>query len=97
MISRFDPVTHAFLGLVQAANGGDLSIDGLWALVVGNDGNGGSSQRIYFSAGPDEETHGLFGVLAPSVPEPASWAMMVAGLGLAGAGLRRRRARVRFA
>jgi hypothetical protein len=29
---------------------------------------------------------------APGIPEPASWALMIAGFGLAGAGLRRRRA-----
>ena len=32
-----------------------------------------------------------------AVPEPASWAMMVAGFGLAGATMRRRRSAVRFA
>ena len=32
-----------------------------------------------------------------SVPEPATWAMMIGGFGLAGAALRRRRATVRFA
>lgn len=32
-----------------------------------------------------------------SIPEPSSWAMMIAGFGLAGAGLRRRAAPVRFA
>lgn len=32
-----------------------------------------------------------------AVPEPASWAMMIAGFGMAGAALRRRRARVAFA
>ncbi len=32
-----------------------------------------------------------------AVPEPATWAMMVAGFGLAGAGLRRRRTRIAFA
>ncbi len=34
---------------------------------------------------------------AGAVPEPASWAMMIAGIGLSGAALRRRNARVRFA
>jgi hypothetical protein len=33
----------------------------------------------------------------PGVPEPASWAMMIAGLGLAGAALRTTRRRVAFA
>lgn len=33
----------------------------------------------------------------PPVPEPASWAMMIAGMGLIGASMRRRAARVAFA
>jgi hypothetical protein len=37
------------------------------------------------------------GMLAAAVPEPASWAMMLSGLGAAGAALRRRRAGLRFA
>ena len=34
---------------------------------------------------------------APAVPEPASWALMIAGFGIAGARLRRRKTAVRFA
>lgn len=42
---------------------------------------GGSSQLLYFAAGPDEEAHGLFGVLTP-VSEPPAYAMMLVGLGV---------------
>ena len=35
--------------------------------------------------------------LPTAVPEPASWAMMAGGFGLAGATMRRRRTAIRFA
>lgn len=77
-ISIFDAATDAPLGQVLGTDGLPLSIDGLWALAPGNGGNGGSDQLIYFSAGPGEESHGLFGVLTP-VPEPSTVALMLAG------------------
>lgn len=40
---------------------------------------------------------GVSDIPVPSVPEPATWAMMIGGLGLAGAALRRRKAKVQFA
>ena len=90
-INRYDPTTHAFLGQLQTTSG-VLSIDGLWALGVGNGGNGGSTSSVYFTAGPDGETHGLFGVLAAAaVPELQTWAMMIVGLGVVGSTMRRRR------
>jgi hypothetical protein len=69
--------------------GSVLSIDGLWGLAVGNDVSAGSSQNIYFSAGPGGESHGLFGALTPGVPEPTTWTLMLLGLGAIGAGMRR--------
>jgi hypothetical protein len=46
--------------------------------------NGGSISRVFFSY--------ELGTLGPAVPEPASWAMLIAGFGLTGAAMRRRRA-----
>ena len=64
----------------KMANGDPVSIDGLWGLSVGNgSSNGGSTQALYFAAGPDDEAHGLFGVLQ-AVPEPNTAAMLAAGL-----------------
>jgi uncharacterized protein (TIGR03118 family) len=74
-----DPATPGFLGQLSGADGKPIDIDGLWALFPGNDGSGGSSQDIYFSAGPNGEMDGLFGVLE-SAPEPSSLALELAAL-----------------
>jgi hypothetical protein len=57
-------------------DGKPVSIDGLWTLTVGNDGSGGSSDKLYFTAGPDEESHGLFGLVL-QVPDVGSTLMML--------------------
>lgn len=80
-INIYDPATLMPLGQVMDAGNHPVVIDGLWAISPGNDGMGGNSQLLYFAAGPNDETHGLFGVLAP-VPEPSTYAMMLAGLGI---------------
>jgi uncharacterized protein (TIGR03118 family) len=78
-INAFDPLTFAFIGQVLDADNNPLAIDGLWAIAPGNDGGAGSRDLLYFTAGPDGETHGLFGVLTP-VPEPSIYSLMFAGL-----------------
>lgn len=87
-INAYDASTSAFLGQIQGPGNTPLTIDGLWALSPGNGGSAGSNSLLYFTAGPNGETHGLFGVLTP-VPEPATAWLLVAGLGLLGVALRR--------
>jgi uncharacterized protein (TIGR03118 family) len=70
-ISIIDLTTDSQVGLLSGTNGQPLTIGGLWALIPGNDGSGGSSQQIYFAAGPQGYKNGLFGAIQ-SVPEPSS-------------------------
>jgi uncharacterized protein (TIGR03118 family) len=48
-------------GELRGSDGMPLSIDGLWALRFGNGANAGPTGTLFFTAGPDEESHGLFG------------------------------------
>jgi uncharacterized protein (TIGR03118 family) len=55
-----------FQGLLKGHRHGAVKIDGLWALTFGNIGSaGGTTDTLYFTAGPDGESHGLFGLLRP--------------------------------
>ncbi|BAK67112.1 hypothetical protein SLG_24370 [Sphingobium sp. SYK-6] len=55
---------------------------------------GGSANQVAFAAITlNSDVPGP----APAVPEPATWAMMIGGMGLVGASMRRRRVKVAFA
>jgi uncharacterized protein (TIGR03118 family) len=51
----------AHRGELRGDDGRPLTIDGLWALRFGNDSAAGPAETLFFTAGPDEESHGLFG------------------------------------
>jgi len=40
-------------------------IDRLWALEFGNAGNNGDPNTLFFTAGPNDESDGLFGKIRP--------------------------------
>jgi uncharacterized protein (TIGR03118 family) len=68
-LHAFDPESGRYLGEMKDENGKPIVIDGLWGITFGNGGNGGDRNALYFAAGPDDETHGLFGSLR-SVQQP---------------------------
>jgi hypothetical protein len=79
LINAFDATTGSQLGQLEDPDGEPIQIDGLWALKVGNDGNGGAGNTVYFTAGLFDESHGLLGSLAtvtpgsPEGPAEAQW------------------------
>ncbi|KVG85861.1 hypothetical protein WJ36_05365 [Burkholderia ubonensis] len=55
----------SFVEQLGNAAGNPLAIDGLWTLTLGG-GRNSSPDTLYFTAGPNKETNGLFGTIAPS-------------------------------
>jgi uncharacterized protein (TIGR03118 family) len=68
-VAAFNGFTYKFIGFVKNPDDSLLTIDGLWSLTFGNGASAGPSTTLYFSAGPDQETHGLFGTLTPVATE----------------------------
>jgi uncharacterized protein (TIGR03118 family) len=48
-------------GHLKGADHRPIVIDGLWGIGFGNGFGAGPTSTLYFAAGPDDETHGLFG------------------------------------
>jgi uncharacterized protein (TIGR03118 family) len=63
-INAFDSNGN-FLAQLGRPNGNALRIDGLWTLTLGG-GKNSSSDTLYFTAGPNKETNGLFGTITPA-------------------------------
>src|SRR5712691_3877345 len=83
LINAFDATAGTPLGGLKDPDGEPIRIDGLWALKVGNGGNGGDANTVYFTAGLFGESHGLFGSLttvAPGSPEGPAEAQWVQAL-----------------
>jgi uncharacterized protein (TIGR03118 family) len=53
------------VGTLRSPDGGRLMIDRLWALEFGNAGNNGDPNTLFFTAGPNDESDGLFGTITP--------------------------------
>ena len=72
-ILAYDPLTDAFLGTLNGANGQPLVNSFLWALETRTGGSNVNLDAVYFTAGINHEQDGLFGeITATPTPEPAT-------------------------
>jgi uncharacterized protein (TIGR03118 family) len=66
-ITAFRPILGgiAYLpdGQLRDGSGQPIVIDGLWALEFGNGAAAGPTSSLFFTAGPHDESHGLFGTI----------------------------------
>lgn len=61
----FNPESGEFAGKLLTPGGQPISIDGLWGIGFGNGGSAGPLNTLFFAAGPNGESNGLFGSLTP--------------------------------
>jgi uncharacterized protein (TIGR03118 family) len=89
LVSNFGDGTIARVSLnncsgidfLRTFSGDAISIEGIWGLQFGNGASLGELDRLYFAAGPEDETEGVFGYLATAaVPLPSSFFLLVVGL-----------------
>ena len=69
-IHAFNLVSGMVEGTLLNADGTPLSIDGLWALSFGGDAaRNGLATELFFTAGPNDESNGLYGKITPAATE----------------------------
>ena len=86
-INAYNLTTGGFAGTLTLNTGQPFSATELWALSFGNGGGAGSPNTLFFTAGLDNNTNGLFGAIS-SVPEPSSAVLGLIALGVLTGGWR---------
>ncbi len=67
-VAAFNPTTGRFIDYLRNETGQAIGLDGTWALMFGNGVSLGDTHALYFAAGPEAETAGLFGSLRYAGP-----------------------------
>jgi len=77
VINAYDPSTFALKGQVTDSNGAPIANPGLWEIVfgvgntIGTPATAGDPNTLYFAAGINNETGGLFGSISVAAPAGA--------------------------
>ena len=61
-----------YIGKLDGTNNQPVQIPGLWAITPGNNSPGSNPNDLYFTAGLQNDAHGLFGTLAPVTSQSTS-------------------------
>jgi hypothetical protein len=62
-VAAFNQTSGRFIDYMRDENGEAIGLDGVWALMFGNGVSLGDTNALYFAAGTEGETAGLFGSL----------------------------------
>lgn len=70
-INAYDPASGAWAGTLTRPDGQPVVVDGLWSLSFGNGVQDQPAEALFFTAGPADETQGLYGRLdlMPTCPQ----------------------------
>ena len=74
-INGFDPASGASLGAITLASGKKLAVPGLWDLAFGNGAPNQPAGALFYTAGPNNQTDGVFGRIdsvTSSTPPPCT-------------------------
>jgi uncharacterized protein (TIGR03118 family) len=60
-INAYNADSGAFAGTLSKANRSPIVIDGLWGIAFGNGLNNQPANTLFYTAGPGDEAHGIYG------------------------------------
>ena len=67
-INAFDLKNGTPRGQLRTSDGQTLTIDGLWGIAFGNGVKDQPTDVLFFAAGPNDESNGLYGFITPDAP-----------------------------
>jgi uncharacterized protein (TIGR03118 family) len=60
-INAYNADTGAFAGTLSRSGGAPIVVDGLWGIAFGNGVNNQPVNTLFYTAGPGDEAHGVYG------------------------------------